>query len=655
LFFFRQRWILVFRTAADPDIRDTVACFFFLLITSAMSVEPTPQRPPALELPDWARSQLKLAASDATLSEAALVESCDRIDQAFAGAAAAASAALPPDEINEFLSILLARAAHQDGNVAVAACRALYTLATANVGCLASHRDVGHLFNLLCPFQPPSTHRMRLFELALNTVFSTLRTVDAVNARNALVANGLISVVMRFLVHYLVVKVPRAPATENVRAGPEGRTVAPSECRTPFSAPPAVTAETASFDYAEQMTRLLAALLGVQLRFSVVAPMLPVIEQLMIPRDEDGKVVGYACRCAAAILCQSPKHRAACEAAIAPQVFALVKHATAVALRAGFGAAAGTAVTVDTTSCGSNSAPATTTTTSAPVVAIPAAPQAQVDHVSWQPSEYLVSALSFLAELSSTTDTNIVRTVLMLLASLRKLPQTPPVLSAIENALGFLMRNANGSLEKRHVLIDGGMLNTGFDMLAHLGHGDPDVYVGACNALFFLVVPEPRKGASSDASSDTAPIIHRVLAAAFAYGAVNDQHVPVPLWNFANGVAGYPAEIAALVAAKRVQRLEGGAHLDGSAEEQAGYADTVVGVMAILMEFGLNDGSDFTNGRGTGKACGNPQSWWHALFHRMRALLKNSRRPAAVDLLRLCAAATVVTAETNRGSKGRFR
>jgi hypothetical protein len=142
-----------------------------------------------------------------------------------------------------------------------------------------------------------------------------------------------------------------------------------------------------------------------------------------------------------------------------------------------------------------------------------------------------------------------------------------------------------------------------------------------------------------------------VVAAAFAYGAINEQHVPVPLWKFAAGVVGYPAEIAALVAAKQSRRSDVGAQLDGSAGEQADYAVAVIHTMTDLMKFGLSDGSDFNNGRGSGKAYANPQSWWHALLHRLRALLKNSRDPSAVDLLKFCAAAAVVTADVNRRSR----
>jgi hypothetical protein len=272
------------------------------------------------------------------------------------------------------------------------------------------------------------------------------------------------------------------------------------------------------------------------------------------------------------------------------------------------------------------------------------------DANEWEPPQYLLYALSFLSEFRPSTATNVIRTTLMLLASLRKLPPTPPVLSVIESALTFLIRYARGPLEQRHALIDGGMLNTVFDMLAHMGHGDPDAYVTACFVLYHLV--EPREGA---AASETAPITDRVMAAAFAYGTANDQGVPVPLWNLANSIAGYPAEIAALVAAKHSRRSEGeGVQLDGSVEEQAHYADAVMRTMMSLMEFGLIDGSDFNNGCRSGNACANPRSWWYALLRRLRALLKNSRDPSAVELLRFCAAAAVMTAEINRGSKGRF-
>jgi hypothetical protein len=203
-------------------------------------------------------------------------------------------------------------------------------------------------------------------------------------------------------------------------------------------------------------------------------------------------------------------------------------------------------------------------------------------------------------------------------------------------------------VEQRHAVIDGGMLNSVFDMLTYMGHGDPVAYRVACFALFHFVVAKPRKGEgggfSSDASFDPTPIIRRILAAAFAYGPVSDKRVPVPLWNFANGVAGYPAELAA----KQSQGI------DDSVEERAADARMVILTIRDLMKFGLSDGSDF-NGRGSGKACANPQSWWYALLHRMRALLKNSRDPTAVDLLQFCAAVAVVTAETNRGSKGRLR
>jgi hypothetical protein len=381
--------------------------------------------------------------------------------------------------------------------------------------------------------------------------------------------------------------------------------------------------------------------------------MVPVLEQLMRSPDEGGEVARYACSCAEAILRQSPQHRAASEAIIVPRVVALVKHATAIVLRASVGAATGTA-----TGCGSNSAPAARTTITASAAGagatpVDAAPQSREEQVEWQPPDYVISALSFLTEFRPSTDTNVVRTTLMLLASLRKLPQTSPVLAVIEVALAFLMRPARGPVEQRRVLIDGGMLNTVFDMLAHMGHGDPDAYVTACGTLYALVGAEPDGG-----ETETGPIIDRMIAAAFASGAVNDEGVPVSLWNLANSVAGYPAEIAALVAAKASQRSQsegGGTRLDGSAEEQSNYASTVAHTMMILMTSGLSEGSDFNNGPGSGKACANPRSWWYVLYRRLRALLKNSRAPAAVGLLRFCAAAAVITADANRGPKGRFR
>jgi hypothetical protein len=262
----------------------------------------------------------------------------------------------------------------------------------------------------------------------------------------------------------------------------------------------------------------------------------------------------------------------------------------------------------------------------------------------WQPPEYLVTALSVLGELdASALDTNVLRTMLMLLASLRKLPQTSPVLSSIKVALAFFIQHGNGPPEQRHALIDGGMLNTVFDMLAHMGHGHADAYIAACFTFYTLLELE-------EGEEFLTPIIRRVLAAAFAYGPVNEHHVPVPLWNFANGVAGYPVEIVA-------QGAEGGGSgFDGSAEKQARYADMVNHTMMLLMEFGLTDGSDFnSNGCGRGKAYANPQSWWHGLYRRMRPLLKNSSDSSAVDLLQFCASAVAVTADANRGSKGRFR
>jgi hypothetical protein len=266
-----------------------------------------------------------------------------------------------------------------------------------------------------------------------------------------------------------------------------------------------------------------------------------------------------------------------------------------------------------------------------------------------------VYALSFLTELdSSILDTNVLRTTLVLLASLRKLPQTSPVLSATEAALAFLMRRATGTLEQRQVLIDGGMLNSVFDMLAHMGHGHPGAYLVACGALYHLA---DLQDILATPNSETAPIIRRLVAAAFAYGPVNDQGVPVPLWNFANGVAGYPAEITALLAAKKSRHSEGSgaSWFNGSAEEQAHYAHTVKLTMMLVMEFGLTDGSNFNNSGGRGKAYANSQSWWHGLHRRMRALLKNSSDSSAVDLLQFCASAVAVAADTNRGSKGRFR
>jgi hypothetical protein len=136
------------------------------------------------------------------------------------------------------------------------------------------------------------------------------------------------------------------------------------------------------------------------------------------------------------------------------------------------------------------------------------------------------------------------------------------------------------------------------------------------------------------------------MAAAFAYGAVNDQGIPVPLWNLANGAAGYPAEIAALMAAK-----QSGAQLGGSVDKQAQFTHAVKQTVMVLMTFGLNEGSDFNSGGKSSKACANPRSWWHALYRRMRALLKNSRDPVAVTLLQFCAAFSVKT----DGPKGRFR
>jgi hypothetical protein len=229
----------------------------------------------------------------------------------------------------------------------------------------------------------------------------------------------------------------------------------------------------------------------------------------------------------------------------------------------------------------------------------------------------------------------------MLLASLRKLPQTSPVLSAVEVALAFLMRLANGPVAKRHVLIDGGMLNSVFDLLAHMGNGDPEAYITACGTLYHLVSAEADGG-----DAETSPIIDRVMAAAFAYGVVNDQGIPVPLWNLANGAAGYPAEIAALMAAK-----QSGAQLGGSVDKQAQFTHAVKQTVMVLMTFGLNEGSDFNSGGKSGKACANPRSWWHGLYRRMRALLKHSRDPVAVTLLQFCAAFSVTT----DGSKGRFR
>jgi hypothetical protein len=289
---------------------------------------------------------------------------------------------------------------------------------------------------------------MRLFEEALTTIFATLSTVDSVNARNALVANGLISVVMRFFVHHLAVTLPRERGKENSGAGPEGRPVAlgregreqhsaqPSEhssvdSSTPFRPSTIATeaaTETASFDHAAQMTRLLATLLQVQLPLSIVAPILPVLEQLMKPPEVDSNTVArYACVCAGNILRQSPQHRAAGEAIIVPRVFALVKHATAIVLRASVGAATGTAAVGGSR----RNAPATAAVVVSGTTPVEATPQSRVDQVERQPPEYLAFALSFLTELNPPTDTNVVRTMLMLLASLRKLPPTPPVLSVI--------------------------------------------------------------------------------------------------------------------------------------------------------------------------------------------------------------------------------
>jgi hypothetical protein len=260
---------------------------------------------------------------------------------------------------------------------------------------------------------------------------------------------------------------------------------------------------------------------------------------------------------------------------------------------------------------------------------------------------------------SSILDTNVLRTTLVLLASLRKLPQTSPVLSATEAALAFLMRRATGTLEQRQALIDGGMLNSVFDMLAHMGHGHPGAYIVACGALYHLADLHEGEDTLATPNSETAPIIQRLVAAAFAHGPVNDQGVPVPLWNFANGVAGYPAEITALLAAKKSGHSEGSgaSWFNGSADEQAHYAHTVKFTMMLVMEFGLTDGSNFNNssGCGRGKAYTNPQSWWHGLHRRMRALLKNSSDSSAVDLLQFCASAVAVAADANRGSKGRFR
>jgi hypothetical protein len=355
--------------------------------------------------------------------------------------------------------------------------------------------------------------------------------------------------------------------------------------------------------------------------------------------DEDSNVARYACNCAANILRQSPEHRAACEAAIAPRVFALVKHATAIVLRAGVSDVPQVTAVAGSSGGGAGAA-------------ADAAAQSRVKER--QPPEYLVSALNFLNEVGPSTDTNVIRTTLMLLASLRKLPQTSPVLSATEAALAFLMGYAHGPVEQRQALIDGGILNSVFDMLAHMGRGDPDAYVTACGTLYHLVqLCEGESYCVTGAPSESAPIIGRVLAAAFAHGPLNDQRVPIPLWNFANGVAGYPTEIAALVAAKRLEG--GGAPLDGSAEEQARYADAIIHTMTQFMRFGLGDGSDFNNGCLDGNACGNPQSWWYALLHRLRALLKNSRNPSAAELLLFCSVAGDLTAEVLRDSKRRLR
>jgi hypothetical protein len=383
--------------------------------------------------------------------------------------------------------------------------------------------------------------------------------------------------------------------------------------------------------------------------------MVPVVEQLMRSPDEEN-VARYACSCAANILRQSPEHRAAYGAAIAPRVFALVKHATAIVLRASAGGSDAAIEKVIVVGASSPQVHAPVALSGGGAVAdvadADAASQRRLNHVEWQPPEYLVAALSFLTEFSQSTETNVIRTTLMLLAGLRKLPRTPPVLSVTEAALMFFMRHANGPLEQRHILIDGGVLSLVFSMLANMGHGNPGAYVAACCTLYDLVASKPPESASSD----SAPIIRRVMSAAFAFGPVNDQGVPVPLWNFVNGVAGYPAEIVALLAAWRSRPEGEGSRLDGNATEQGHYAHGVTQAIVELMAFGVSDGSsDFSNGCWSGHASDNPRSWWHALVHRLRALLKNSRNPSAVTLLNFCAAAAVVTAGVKRGAKSRFR
>jgi hypothetical protein len=267
-----------------------------------------------------------------------------------------------------------------------------------------------------------------------------------------------------------------------------------------------------------------------------------------------------------------------------------LKHATAIILRASAGGSDAVIEKVIVVGASSQQVHEPVAPSGSGAVA---AAQSRVNHVEWQPPEYLVTALSFLTEFNQLTDTNVIRTTLMLLAGLRKLPLTPPVLSVIEAALVFFMRRASGPVAQRHVLIDGGMLNSVFDMLAHVGHGNPDAYVAACCTLYHLVAAGPPEGAPSD----TAPIIRRVMAAAFAFGAVNEHQVPVPLWSFAHGVAGYPAEIVALLAAWRSRPEGEGSRLDGNATEQGHYAHGVMQAMVELMTFGVSDASDFSNGR----------------------------------------------------------